>query len=35
MKKAFRVIGIIFAVIILVPVLVVGHSYITRGIIPS
>ena len=35
MKKAFRIIGIILVVIILIPVLVVGYSFITRGIIPS
>ena len=35
MKKALRIIGIISAVIILIPVLVVSHSFITQGIIPS
>ncbi len=35
MKKAFRIIGIILAVLIAVPCILIGYSYATRGIIPS
>ena len=35
MKKALRIIGIIMAVLIAIPVILMGYSYVTRGIIPS
>lgn len=35
MKKAFRIIGIVLAVLIAIPCILIGYSYITRGVIPS
>lgn len=35
MKKTIRIIGVIIAVLIAIPCILIGYSYITRGIIPS
>ena len=35
MKKTSRIIGVIIAVLIAIPCILIGYSYITRGIIPS
>lgn len=35
MKKALRIFGIIMAVVIAIPCILIGYSYATRGIIPA